>query len=94
MKSEFIPESIKQNINFDWNNQERIEELNNMFHKIDKSDDGIKQTKDYKKLIKEINSRIDAEYKAKQANLNRQEKETELDKAKKELTYLQSLKSS
>ena len=55
---------------------------------------GIKQTKDYKKLIKEINSRIDAEYKAKQANLNRQEKETELDSAKKELTYLQSLKSS
>lgn len=93
MNSEFIPESIKHNINFDWNNQDRIEELHNMFHEIDKSDNEIKQTKYYKKLINEINSRIDAEYKAKQANLNRQEKETELDKAKKELAYLQSLKS-
>ena len=89
MNSEFIPEIIKDNPNFDWNNQKRIEELNNMFNEIHKSN-GIKQTNDYKKLINEINSRIDAEYKAKQANLNRLEKEKELNQAKKELALLQS----
>lgn len=89
MNSEFIPESIKNNINFNWNNLERIEKLNNMFSELNKSD-GIKQTNDYKKLINEINSRIDAEYKAKQSELIRLEKETELNRAKKELAYLQS----
>lgn len=89
MNSEFIPESITNNINFNWNNLERIEELNNMFSELNKSD-GIKQTNDYKKLINEINSRIDAEYKAKQSELIRLEKETELNRAKKELAYLQS----
>lgn len=69
MNSEFIPEIIKQNINFDWNNQERIEELNSMFRDINESGDEIKQTNDYKKLITEINNSIDAEYKAKQANI-------------------------
>tara|TARA_E500000178_G_C16386777_1_gene472592 strand:- start:3 stop:296 length:294 start_codon:yes stop_codon:yes gene_type:complete len=93
MNSEFIPVSIKQNINFDWNNQQRIEELNNMFKEIHKSDSEIKQTNDYKKLISEINCRIDAEYKAKQSNLNREKKEKELIEAKKKLDILRNSNS-
>lgn len=65
MNSEFIPECITQNIHFDWSDQERIEELNNMFRDINENGEEIKQTDDYNKLIIEINNRINAEYNSK-----------------------------
>lgn len=90
MNSEFIPQIIKDNINFDWNNQERIEELNNMFKEIHNLSDEISHMKEYKVLITEINGRIDAEYNNKQSRLNHEKKKKELDEAKKELALLQS----
>ena len=70
MNSEFIPESIKQNTNFDWNNQEKIEELNNIFRDINENGEEIKQTDDYNKLIVEINNRINEEHNVKKATIN------------------------
>ena len=90
MNSEFIPESITQNPNFDWSDQERIEELNNMFKKIHNLSEEISERKEYKVLITEINGRINAEYNNKQSRLNHEKKKKELDEAKKELALLQS----
>lgn len=70
MNSEFIPEIIKQNINFDWNNLERVQELNNMFRDINENGEEIKLTDDYNKLIVEINNRINEEHNVKNATIN------------------------
>ena len=87
MNSEFIPESITQNPNFDWSDQERIEELNNMFKEIHNLNDEISHMKEYKVLIMEINGRIDAEYNKKLSKINHEKKKKELDEEKKNLLY-------
>ena len=61
MDSEHIPKDILNNPNFNWDNKERIKELNNLFCEIHTTDKSIIGTKDYKDLIKEINGRFDAE---------------------------------
>ena len=54
-------------------------------------EENIKNSKDYKNLIVEINGRIDSEMKVKKIKEYSLQKSKELEKAKKELNYLQSL---
>ena len=90
MDTQFIPSEILNNVNIDMNNTKRLKELNDTFKEILK-EENIKNSKDYKKLILEINSRIDSEMKLKKSKEYSLQKSKELEEAKKELQYLQSL---
>ena len=72
------------------NNTKRLKELNDTFKEILK-EENIKNSKDYKNLILEINSKIDSEMKLKKSKEYSLQKSKELEEAKKELQYLQSL---
>lgn len=90
MDTQFIPSEILNNVNIDMNNTKRLKELNDTFKEILK-EENIKNSKDYKNLILEINSRIDSEMKLKKSKEYSLLKSKELEEAKKELQYLQSL---
>ena len=90
MDTQFIPSEILNNVNIDMNNTKRLKELNDTFKEILK-EENIKNSKDYKNLILEINSRIDSEMKLKKSKEYSLQKSKELEEAKKELQYLQSL---
>ena len=90
MDTQFIPSEILNNVNIDMNDTNRLKELNDTFKEILK-EENIKNIKDYKKLIVEINGRIDSEMKVKKIKEYSLQKSKELEKAKKELNYLQSL---
>ena len=89
MDSEHIPKDILNNPNFNWDNKERIKELNNLFCEIHTTDKSIIGTKDYKDLIKEINGRFDAEMIVKNKRLISKMVEEELRLAQEELRILQ-----
>ena len=91
MNTQYIPKEILNNPNFDMDNKVVVKELNELFEEI-LFDISIKDTKDYKTLIKEINGRIDSESKLKEQKEIHKNKKQELENAKKELRYLQSLK--
>ena len=91
MDKQHIPEEILNNPNIDMNNKGSIKELNELFKEI-LLDTSIKYTKDYKTLVQEINGRIDSEFKLKQQKEIHKNKLQELENAKEELRYLQSLK--
>ena len=84
MDTQFIPSEILNNVNIDMNNTKRLKELNDTFKEILKEEN-------IKKLILEINSRIDSEMKLKKSKEYSLQKSKELEEAKKELQYLQSL---
>ena len=90
MDTQFIPSEILNNVNIDMNDTNRLKELNDTFKEILK-EENIKNSKDYKNLIFEINGRIDSEMKVKKIKEYSLQKSKELEKAKKELNYLQSL---
>tara|TARA_B100001094_G_C17410784_1_gene430099 strand:- start:182 stop:463 length:282 start_codon:yes stop_codon:yes gene_type:complete len=90
MDTQFIPSEILNNVNIDMNDTNRLKELNDTFKEILK-EENIKNSKDYKNLIVEINERIDSEMKVKKIKEYSLQKSKELEKAKKELNYLQSL---
>lgn len=90
MDTQFIPSEILNNVNIDMNDTNRLKELNDTFKEILK-EENIKNSKDYKNLIVEINGRIDSEMKVKKIKEYSLQKSKELEKAKKELNYLQSL---
>lgn len=90
MNTQFIPSEILNNVNIDMNDTNRLKELNDTFKEILK-EENIKNNKDYKNLIVEINGRIDSEMKVKKIKEYSLQKSKELEKAKKELIYLQSL---
>ena len=90
MDTQFIPCEILNNVNIDMNDTNRLKELNDTFKEILK-EENIKNSKDYKNLIVEINGRIDSEMKVKKIKEYSLQKSKELEKAKKELNYLQSL---
>jgi hypothetical protein len=89
MNTEHIPEEITKNINFDWNNEERIKEINDTFCQIHELDDSkkLKSSKDYRTLINEINGRYDAEMLIKKNKIRCKESEDKLKIAKDELQY-------
>ena len=89
MDSEHIPKDILNNPNFNWNDKERIKELNDLFCEIHTTDKSIIGTKDYKDLIKEINGRCDAEMIVKNKRLISKIVEEELRNAQEELRILQ-----
>lgn len=64
MNTQFIPSEILNNVNIDMNDTNRLKELNDTFKEILK-EENIKNNKDYKNLIVEINGRIDSEMKVK-----------------------------
>ena len=90
MDTQFIPNEILNNVNIDMNNTNRLKELNDTFKEILK-EENIKESKDYKNLIVEINARIDSEMKLKKTKEYSLQKSKELEEAKKKLHYLQSL---
>ena len=89
MDSEHIPKEILNNHNFNWDDKERIKELNDLFCEIHTTDKSIIGTKDYKILIKEINGRYDAEMTLKNKKLISKTVEEELKLAQEELRILQ-----
>ena len=89
MDSEHIPKDILNNPNFNWDDKERIKELNDLFCEIHTTDKSIIGTKDYKDLIKEINGRCDAEMIVKNKRLISKIVEEELRNAQEELRILQ-----
>lgn len=89
MDTQFIPSEILNNVNIDMNNTKRLKELNDTFKEILK-EENIKNSKDYKNLILEINERIDSEMKLKKSKEYCLQISKELEEAKKELEYLQS----
>ena len=89
MDSEYIPKEILNNPNFNWDDKERIKELNDLFCEIHTTDKSIIGTKDYKDLIKEINGRCDAEMIVKNKRLISKIVEEELRNAQEELRILQ-----
>ena len=89
MDSEHIPKEILNNPNFNWDDKERIKELNDLFCEIHTTDKSIIGTKDYKNLIKEINGRCDAEMIVKNKRLISKIVEEELRNAQEELRILQ-----
>lgn len=89
MDNEHIPKDILNNPNFNWNDKERIKELNDLFCEIHTTDKSIIGTKDYKILIKEINGRCDAEMIVKNKRLISKIVEEELRIAQEELRILQ-----
>ena len=89
MDSEYIPKEILNNSNFNWDDKERIKELNDLFCEIHTTDKSIIGTKDYKDLIKEINGRCDAEMTLKNKKLISKTVEEELRLAQEELRILQ-----
>jgi len=89
MDSEHIPKDILNNPNFNWDDKERIKELNDLFCEIHTTDKSIIGTKDYKDLIKEINGRCDAEMIVKNKRLISKTVEEELRIAQEELRILQ-----
>ena len=88
MDSEHIPKDILNNPNFNWDDKERIKELNDLFCEIHTTDKSIIGTKDYKDLIKEINGRCDAEMIVKNKRLISKMVEEELRIAQEELQSL------
>ena len=89
MDTQFIPSEILNNVNIDMNNTKRLKELNDTFKEILK-EENIKNSKDYKNLILEINGRIDSEMKLKKSKEYCLQISKELEEVKKELEYLQS----
>ena len=89
MNSEYIPEEILNNPNFNWDDKERIKELNDLFYEIHTTDKSVIGTKDYKNLIKEINGRCDAEMIVKNKRLISKTVEEELRLAQEQLRTLQ-----
>lgn len=89
MDTQFIPSEILNNVNIDMNNTKRLKELNDTFKEILK-EENIKNSKDYKNLILEINERIDSEMKLKKSKEYCLQISKELEEVKKELEYLQS----
>ena len=89
MDSEHIPKDILNNPNFNWDDKDRIKELNDLFCEIHTTDKSIIGTKDYKDLIKEINGRCDAEMIVKNKRLISKIVEEELRNAQEELRILQ-----
>jgi len=92
MDTKYIPNEILTNPNFNINDENRIKELNDTFCEILSDDITIKDTRDYKILIKEINGRIDAQENVRQKKNKMLELKKELEKAKDELAYYKSLK--
>ena len=88
MNSEYIPEEILNNPNFNLDDKDRIKELNDLFCEIHTTDKSVIGTKDYKNLIKEINGRCDAEMIVKNKKLISKEIQEELRVAKEELQSL------
>ena len=88
MDYQHIPKEIIDNPNFVWDNEERIKELNDIFCEIHSHDIGVKRSKDYKNLIKEVNGRYDAEMLVKNNKILRKEAEDKLKIAQEELQYL------
>jgi hypothetical protein len=88
MDSEYIPKEILNNPNFNWDDKDRIKELNDLFCEIHTTDKSIIGTKDYKDLIKEINGRCDAEMTLKNKKLISKTVEEELRLAQEELRIL------
>ena len=90
MDTQHIPEEILDYPNFDWDNIERIKDINDTFCKIHEIDNSstIKGSKDYKNLIKEINDRYDAEMLVKTRKARRIEVAEELRVAQAELQCL------
>ena len=91
MNTQHIPEEILNNPNFDINNKVVVKELDELFEEI-LLDISIKDTKDYKTLVKEINGRIDSESKLKEQKEIHKNKLQELEMEKEKLRYLLSLK--
>ena len=89
MNSEHIPKDILNNPNFNWDDKERIKELNDLFCEIHTTDKSIIGTKDYKVLIKEINDRCDAEMTLKNKKLISKTVEEKLRIVQEELRILQ-----
>ena len=89
MDSEHIPKEILNNPNFNWDDKDRIKELNDLFCEIHTTDKSIIGTKDYKDLIKEINGRCDAEMIVKNKRLISKTVEEELRLAQEKLRILQ-----
>ena len=94
MDTQHIPDEILDNLNFDWDNEERIRDINDTFCKIHSLDIGVKRSKDYKNLIKEINGRYDAEMLVKTRKARRIEVAEELRVAQAELQCLKDKISS
>lgn len=91
MDTKYIPNEILSNPNFNMNDEDNIKELNDTFCEILSDDITIKNTRDYKILIKEINGRIDAQENVRQKKNRLFEVKKELEKAKDELAYYKSL---
>ena len=94
MDHQHIPKEIIDNPNFVWNNEERIKELNDIFCEIHSHDIGVKRSKDYKNLIKEVNGRYDAEMLVKNNKIQRKEAEDKLKIAKDELQHFKDMISN
>lgn len=86
MNTQYIPTKILNNPYFDFNDTHRINELNEMFSKLENDD--IKNLKEYKTLIDEINLRINAEHKKNESIRTQTLRQKQLDEAKKELQEL------
>ena len=91
MDIQYIPEEILDNPNFDWDNGERIKEINNTFRKILTTDISVKGTKEYNGLIKEINDRHEQEMIVKTKNAHNKNLEDQLRLAKSKLQYLKKV---
>ena len=88
MDTQYIPEEILDNPNFDWGDEARINDINNTFCKILSIDSSVEGSTNYKNLIKEIIGRIDAEMLVKTRKARSQEVEEQLRLAKHELQCL------
>ena len=91
MDTKFIPKEILENPNFNYDDKNRIKEINETFREILSIDESIKGTKDYKDLIKEINGRYDAEMLVKIKKEHRMKVEEQLRKAKEDLQNLKDM---
>ena len=91
MDTKFIPKEILENPNFNYDDKNRIKEINETFREILSIDESIKGTKDYKDLIKEINGRYDAEMLVKIKKAHRIKVEEQLKKAKEDLQNLKDM---
>lgn len=91
MDTQFIPKDILENPNFNYDDKNRIKEINETFREILSIDESIKGTKDYKDLIKEINGRYDAEMLVKIKKEHRMKVEEQLRKAKEDLQNLKDM---
>lgn len=91
MDTKFIPKEILENPNFNYDDKNRIKEINETFREILSIDESIKGTKDYKDLIKEINGRYDAEMLVKIKKEYSMKVEEQLRKAKEDLQNLKDM---